>query len=329
MLNKGLIVAGLVAASAALGGVATTAQAADRALIQLPTGGVTGTYYLIAAPLANYINTHSDRLNVTPSTSGGGYENIRRVNSAEAQIGMATVDAMYEAWYGQKPFTEQMREWRTIGVVVPPMANHVVALAESGIKTADDLKGKRFAIGAPGSSAATGMNRFLQTTGLISELDWQMLPHQDYPDMLVDRRIDVISRQGTMPLSVVEELAASNKIRLIDLSGALDNSDFLKEYPFYQRIKIAAGTYPQQDYDVTVFGTSGFLIAHKDVPDDVVYEFTKLTYSDGAINTVGMAFKSHGLNPKDPLAGNGAPVHPGAARYWKEQGIEIPEPTLK
>jgi TRAP-type uncharacterized transport system substrate-binding protein len=61
----------------------------------------------------------------------------------------------------------------------------------------------------------------------------------------------------------------------------------------------------------------------------VIYEFTKLAYSEGGLRHMSLAFKSHGLNAKAPLVGNPGMVHPGAAKYWREQGIQIQEPVLK
>src|SRR3546814_21028188 len=73
-----------------------------------------------------------------------------------------------------------MRNWRVIGVVTPPMVNHVVALAKDKLETVSDLKGKVFAIGAPGSGASVSMMRFLQQAGLADDIDARMLSHQDY-----------------------------------------------------------------------------------------------------------------------------------------------------
>jgi uncharacterized protein len=331
MLRSKLFIASSLICAAAFAAMpgSASAQDAKREMLQLSTGGVTGSFYLIGAPISNYVNNNSPRLRLTPSTSGGGYENMRRVNAGQAQLGMVTPDAMFEGWNGVKPFTSPMRNWRVIGQVVPPMANHLVILDDPKINTLSDLKGKNVAIGAPGSAAATGLQRLLTATGLLSQMRAQMLPHQDYPDMLVDRRVDAITRLGTIPAGTVEEIAAQRKIKLIDMSAEMEKSGFFQKYPFYQPIKIAAGTYPGQYKDVTVFGSNGFLIAHKDVPDDVIYEFTKLAYSDAGLRHVSLAFKSHGLNAKSPLTGNPGPVHPGAAKYWREQGIQVPDPVLK
>jgi uncharacterized protein len=314
-------------AVAAVGG-SSSAFAQENVRLQMSTGGVTGTYYMIAAPLAKFLSEHSN-LRITPNTSGGGYENIRRVDAGQAQFGMTQPDTMYEAWQGQKPFDRPLRNWRVVGVVTPPMANHVLVRKDDNIKTAADLKGKTFAIGAPGSGSTVSMMRFLEETGLKGETNARMLPHQDYPDMLLDGKIDAFSRLGSVPAAVVDEIGAQKAVDLVDFGPELDKSKFLEKNPYYQRVKVKAGTYKGVDRDVTLFGNAGFIIAHKDVPDDVVYEFTKLAYSDDASKRVSLAFNGVNLDAKNPLEGNIGPVHPGAIRFWKEKGINVPEPYLQ
>jgi TRAP transporter TAXI family solute receptor len=298
-------------------------------MLQMPTGGVTGSYYMIGAPMAKFINEHSKLIRVTPNTSGGSVENQRRVESGAAQLGMTSQDLMYAGWRGEKPFDKPMRNFRVIGIVTPVLANHVITLASSNIKTAADLKGKIFAIGAPGSMAADQMNLFLEHAGFKGTLDSRMLPHQDYPSMLLDGKVQVINRAGSVPAAVVEEIAAQKPIALVDFGPELEKSGFLKKYSFYQKVVVKGGTYKGETRDITLFGAAGYLIAHKDVPDAVVYEFTKLAYSEDAIRQINMAFAGANVNRRDPLAGNIAPVHPGAAKFWKEIGIAIPETVLK
>ncbi|MBI3937857.1 MAG: TAXI family TRAP transporter solute-binding subunit [Betaproteobacteria bacterium] len=298
-------------------------------MLQMPTGGVTGTYYMIGAPLAKFVNERSKQIRVTPNTSGGSAENIRRVDSGAAQLGMTQTDTMYSAWRGEKPFDKPMRNWRVIGVATPILANHVVALAKDRIRTASDLKGKIFAIGAPGSAAAVQMNLFLDHSGLKKGLDARMLPHQDYPTMLLDGKVQAINRANSIPAAVVDEIGVQKPITLVDFGKELEASGFLKKYPYLQKIVVKGGTYKGENRDVTFFGSAGYLIAHKDVPDAVVYEFTRLAYSADAVRQVNMAFAGANLNRRDPLTGNIGPVHPGAAKFWKEQGVTVPEPLLK
>ncbi len=319
----------LAAASLALATAGMCASVGAQTAAQITTGGVTGTYYMIAAPLASYINENSKLLRISPSTSGGGFENLRRVDSGQAQFGMTQPETMSQAWNGEKPFAKAMRDWRVIGVVTPPMANHVIALKKNNVQTASDLKGRNFAIGAPGSGSATAMSLFLEHTGMKDDVKVRMSSHQDYPSQLLDGKLDAFSRLGSVPAAVVDEIAASQPVQLVDFGPELQRSKFLEKYPFYQSVVVKAGTYKGQDKDVTLFGNAGFFIAHKDVPDDLVYEFTKLAYSDGAIRKVEMAFKGSNLNRLNPLEGNIGPLHPGALRYWKELGVTLPEPALK
>ena len=298
-------------------------------LLQMPTGGVSGSYYMIGAPLAKFVNEHSKQIRVTPNTSGGSVENLRRVEGGTAQLGMTSQELMYAGWHAEKPFDKPMRNWRVIGIVTPILANHVIALARDNIKTASDLKGKIFAIGAPGSMAAVQMDLFLDHAGLKKSVDGRMLPHQDYPTMLLDGKVQAINRAGSVPAATVDEIGVQKPITLVDFGRELEESGFLKKYPFYQKVVVKGGTYKGENRDITFFGSAGYLIAHKDVPEAVVYEFTKLAYSEDAINQVNMAFAGANLNRRDPLGGNIGPVHPGAAKFWKEIGVTFPEPTLK
>ena len=319
----------LAAATLALVTAGGAATAVAQTATQITTGGVTGTYYMIAAPLANYINENSKVLRVSPSTSGGGFENLRRVESGQAQFGMTQPETMSQAWNGEKPFVAPMRNWRVIGVVTPPMANHVIALQKDNIRTASDLKGKTFAIGAPGSGSTMAMSLFLDHAGMKNDVRIRMEGHQDYPSQLLDGKIQAFSRLGSVPAAVVDEVAASRPINLVDFGPELDRSKFLDKYPFYQKVVVKAGTYKGQDKDVTLFGNAGFLIAHKDVPEELVYEFTRLAYSDGAISKVNMAFKGANLNRGNPLEGNIGPLHPGAAKFWNELNVKVPDAALK
>lgn len=306
-----------------------SAGALAQTQLQMSLGGVTGTMYMTGAPLAKYINETSKTMRITPNTSGGGVENIRRIEAGSAQLGMTMPETMYQAWHAEKPFDKPLRNWRVIGVCSLVMANHTVSLAQHNVKTVGDLKGKIFAIGAPGSGAAVGMNLFLEYVGLKKDIDARMLPHQDYPEMLMSGKIHAFNRLGAVPAAVIEEIAVQKKIALVDFGPEMERTGFLKKYPYYQRVFIKGGTYKGEDRDVVQFGSASFLIAHKDVPDDIIYEFTKMSYSDEAVKLVDMAFKGQNLDRKNPFEGNIGPIHPGAARFWKEIGIQIPEPFLK
>ncbi len=298
--------------------------------LQMPLGGVSGSFYITGAAVCKYVNTNSDKIEVTPNTSGGGVENLRRINQGVAQLGMTMPETMFQAWNGVGPFEgNKMRDWQVIGVTTKVMADHTVALAKTNIRKIEDVKGHVFAIGAPGSGAAVGMKLFLDHIGIANDIKIRMLPHKDYPKLLLDGKIDVFNRLGAVPAAVVEEVAAQQKITLVDFKEALEKSKFFEKHPYYQKVIIKGGTYKHENRDITFFGSAGFFIVRTDVPEDVVYEFTRLAYSDGSIKAMDMTFKGHNLNRTKPLVGNIGPIHPGALKFWKEVGAEIPEPFLK
>lgn len=297
--------------------------------LQMPLGGVRGSYYMIGAPTAKYVNEHSDKIMVTPNTSGGGVENIRRVSQGVAQLGMATAMEMYKSWNGLAPFKKKMKEWRTIGISTKVLLNHCATLAKYNIRGVEDVKGRIFAIGAPGSAAAASMLEFLEFTGLAKDITMRKLPHKDYPTMLMDGKIHIFNRLGAVPSGSVEQVATQTKIALVDFEALITKSGFLDKYPYYRKVVVKGGTYKGETRDTTFFGMAGYFIVGKNVPDDVVYEFTRLAYSEGCIKSVTMAFKGNNLNRTAPLKGNIGPVHPGAVKFWKEIGLTIPEPVLK
>ena len=295
--------------------------------LQMTLGGLSGSYYMIGSPVAKFVNENSQKIQITPVV-GGGLENVRRVNAGVAEIGMTSPVELYKGWYGIDPFKEKARNWRVVGISTRPMGNHVVTLAKYNIKTLEDVKGHIFSIGAAGSGATAAMFDFLQYTGLDKGIKIRKLPHKDSHAMLLDGKIHVFNRLGSAPISSVEEVAAQQKIAIVDLGPLMDKSGWLDKYPYYMKYRIKPGTYKNVDYEASTFGSAGYFIIGKDVPDDIVYEFTRLAYSDGCIKAVSMATKGHNLNREDPLLGNIGPVHPGAEKFWKEIGLTIPEPKL-
>ena len=147
--------------------------------------------------------------------------------------------------------------------------------------------------------------------------------------MLMDGKIDAFNRFGSYPSSSVEEVASQRNLALVDFEPLLSKSGFMDKYPYYQKEVIKGGSYKGEDRDVAFFGVAGFYITNKDVPDEVVYEFTRLAFSAENIKNVTMAFKGHNMNRETPLTGNIGPVHPGALKFWKETGVPIPPQVLK
>ena len=297
----------------------------------ISAGSATSTYYQFAAPVAEFINLNSKKIRLTPAESGGSTENHRRVERGEMKFGMSLGDDQVKAWNGLAPFTEKMQNSRTVGPDMTPLAFNFIMRADSGVKTIQDLAGKKFGIGAPGSGAAAMAEQLLKAAGVYDKVDKGALPFDQLGDMVQNRELVGMFRGGVVPLAYINQLSAQFDVLLLDQKDVTENTNLMKNNPAYGTVIIPAGTYKGQTKDLVATALYDWAIVHKDVPDDDVYEFCKLVYSQAMIDKLSVAFPQNRLWPKNknPLDGIAAPLHPGALKFWKEAGVTIPEAKLK
>lgn len=287
-------------------------------------GPSTGSYGKAAAGISTVLREKSNgKIAPTPQATSGGAENITLVSSGEAQMGIVAGPDLHEAYYGEGLWQgKQATGFRIIGGVMPAVANLVV-LSDSPIKTVKDLKGKRVSLGSPGSSSVGLAKRLL--TSLNIEVDQKFLPGGDAATALKDRQIDAYFWAPSFPAPDVVDLAATNTIRLIDLATPAQEVKFFEKYPYYRPFTIPKGTYKGVDEDVLSIVVGTFWIVNKDLPQDLVYEMTKLAYTNTeALKTAFGPLKSMKVD-KSILEGIDVPLHPGAQKFWEEQGITIPD----
>ena len=319
------LAAAALAASFAIGGAAVAAPYQ----ISMPLGGTSGTFYTQGAALANFINSRTDVLRIVPSTSGGSVENIRRVGSGEGEFAIAFEGHIYSAWKGEGVFDREFKEYRQLGPAQKISGWNFIVLAESDIQSLEDLKGRDFVSGAPGSGSASDADLFMKHVGVFEDINIAYYSWGELGRMLTDGDIDGFNRTGGAPAGFAQEIDATHPIRVLDLEPQIDASGFLEEYPFFTKVEIPAGTYEGQEKDAVTFGQGVQWIVHKDVPDEVVTEFMKLAYSEEAAVELDRSFPDHDHRNNEWLKALYVPMHPAAAKFWEERGVEIPEPMQK
>jgi hypothetical protein len=237
---------------------------------------------------------------------------------------------MIKAWTGAEPYTASYRDVRYIGFCYQPTAFHFMVRADSEINTLEDLAGKKFGIGQPGSMAASGCKLVLEYAGLFDDIDTMQLTYGEMADMTANREFVGYNRSGSMGSAFVTQLHAQVPIKLLDLSSVFDNTKLLEEHPEWSKITIPAGTYDFQTEPITTLSSRSFNIVHKDVNEEDVYEYAKQIYSQECVDYLKVAFPKHAHWPteKDPLRELLIPLHPGAEKFWQEAGVNIPEPTF-
>lgn len=293
--------------------------------ISMPLGGTSGTFYTQGAALADYINSRTTNLRIVPSTSGGSVENIRLVGSGQGEIGMAFASDVYGAWVGDG-FERDYTDYRVIGPAQKISGWNFLVLASSDVESVTDLVGRNFVSGAPGSGSAADADKFLRHIGLWDQINIEYNAWGELGRMLTDGDIVGFNRTGPAPAGFAQEIDATHPVRVLNLEPQIDESSFLEEFPFFSKLTIPAGTYSGQENDAVTFAQGVQWIAHKDVPEEVIREFLQLAYTDEASEHLDRTFPAHDHRNTAWAETLYAPLHPGAAAFWQEQGLSLPDP---
>lgn len=305
--------------------LAAGAVPAQETFISIGTGGVTGVYYPTGGAICRLVNRgrseHGIRCGV--ESTGGSVFNVNAIRNGELEFGVAQSDVQAFAYQGEGEFADQgaMENLRSVFSVHPEPFT-VVARADAGIATFDDLKGKRVNIGNPGSGQRSLMDRLMEekgwTTGdlaLASELQ-----AAEQSQALCDNNIDAMVYSVGHPSGSIQEATTACDSVLVDVSGAEVDS-LIENNPFYRTATIPGGMYRGNDEDTMTFGVGATFVTSTDVSEDVVYEVVKAVFENiDQFKGLHPAFAN--LDPKE-MANDGltAPLHPGAEKYFKEAGL--------
>ncbi|PHQ68887.1 MAG: C4-dicarboxylate ABC transporter substrate-binding protein [Sneathiella sp.] len=315
----------VTAAAAVLGGaslLAVPAQAEE--FITIGTGGQTGVYYQVGGAICKLVNRGTKDHDIKCThTTGGSTKNINGIRAGDLDMGVAQSDWQFHAYNGTAPkqFPDgKFEELRAVfSVHAEPFT--VVARADSGIKTFDDLKGKRVNIGNPGSGQRGTMEVVMEKMG------WEMddfalaseLKSSEQSAALCDNKIDAMVFTVGHPNGSIKEATTSCEAILVPV-----NNDIIKKLAadndYYAMATIPGGMYTGTDADTETFGVGATFVSSTATSPEVVYQIVKAVFDDiKRFRKMHPAFAN--LEPKDMIVNNlSAPLHEGAIRYYKEQG---------
>lgn len=303
------------------------AKQSEPVFLSFAGGPSTGVFGKGAAAISVVLKDKSGgKYNATAQATAGGQENITLVGTGQAQMGIVAAPDLHEAFYGEGLWKDKKQDnFRIIGATFEAVMQ-VTTLEKSPIKKFEDLAGKTLSLGSPTSSSTGFMERLLQTTGL--NVNKKYIPGGDAATAMKDGQLDAYNWGPTVPAPDTTDLLTTTKIRLIDLGTPIEKSGFLKKYPYYYPYTIKAGTYKGIDYDVPTVATATFWIVKKDLDEQMVYEFTKLAYENNDALTKAWGPLKMMKPDASVLKGIDVPLHPGAAKYWKEKGVQIPAEVM-
>jgi TRAP transporter TAXI family solute receptor len=313
--------AGCVAASAALFSVPAAAQ---QKFITIGTGGVTGVYYAAGGAICRLVNKdrakHGIRCSV--ESTGGSVFNVNTIKAGELDLGFAQSDVQFNAAKGQAQFKDA-GAWGDQRAVfsVHPEPFTVVARKEVNAKTLNDLKGKRFNVGNPGSGTRASMEE------LMAAMGWKMsdfalaseLKADEHGPALCDGKIDGFFYGVGHPSANIQDPTTTCGAKLVSVTGpAVDK--LVADKPYYAKATIPGGLYPNNPEPTQTYGVLATVVASTKTPPDTVYQVVKAVFDNfDEFKKLHPALAN--LKPENMVKdGLSAPLHEGAARYYREKG---------
>jgi len=310
----------LVSACGGGGGEQGAAPAQPRYL-SIGTAPAGGAFYPVGGALAEVLNENlaADGWSVTAEATKGSQENIRRLQSHELDLALSNAAISYFAFRGAEGF-DTAYNIRAAMTLAPNVAQFLVP-AESAVKTIPDLAGKRVAVLPAGAGVEYFLRPILTAHGLAwDDITWVPGPQASSADQLADGSVDAAYLGGAIPTAAITQVCTSRDVRFVPYDPAAMDA-VSKEYVFFDRATIPAGTYRGQDADFAGLDVGSMhLIVHASASDDLVYRVVKTLWEHRAAvaerHRAGLSIREGNV-----VRDTGIPFHPGAIRFYREIGL--------
>ena len=360
--RRGARLGGWIAATLLLLLASATADAIDELhFFRIGTAATTGTYFQIGGVLANAISkppgsrdcAHGGGCGVqdlvaVAQASQGSIQNAIAVGTGQIESALVQSDVAYWAYAGaavtpakrcapgkgEAPKNSGLallksqgpiRNLRAISALYPENV-HIVVRAESAIHSLQDLKGKRVALGEAESGTLADARLVLDAAGLAEcDVKAEYFALSEAAGALVDDRIDAFFMVGGYPVPAITDIATTVSTRLIPIPHDVAER-VTEKYPFFTIDAIPAGAYPGLDSDTATLSTTALWVTRSEIDDDLVYAITKSLWSDATKRLLGSTHPAgRRIRLEMALDGLVIPLHPGAARFYREAGVKIPD----
>ncbi|WP_281646061.1 TAXI family TRAP transporter solute-binding subunit [Parendozoicomonas sp. Alg238-R29] len=314
-----------IGAGMTVAALSTPATAAQQQFVTIGTGGVTGVYYPTGGAICRLVNKgrkeHGIRCSV--ESTGGSVYNLNTIRAGEMDMGIAQSDWQYHAFNGTSKFETigSNKDLRAVfSIHAEPFT--VVARKDSGIKNFSDLKGKRVNIGNPGSGQRGTIEVVMDAYGMKTT-DFKLateLKAAEQSKALCDNKIDAMVYVVGHPNGSIKEATSSCDTVLVNVQGPAITK-LINDAPYYRVATIPGGMYQGNPEDTTTFGVGATFVSSTKTPDASIYQIVKSVFDNfDDFRKLHPAFAN--LKKEEMVKdGLSAPLHNGAARYYKEAGL--------
>lgn len=300
--------------------ITTVALAQQQQFINILTGGQSGVYYPIGVALSQIYAKAIPNARATAQVTKASAENLNLLQAGRGELAMALGDSVSDAWKGdaEAGFKTKLDKLRGLSATYNNYIQ-IVANEDSGIKTLADLKGKRISVGAAKSGTELNARAILKAAGLtyadLGKVEY--LPFGESVELMKNRQLDATLQSAGLGVASIRDLATSIKIVVVavpaDVVAKVGDAA-------YQPAVIPANTYTGQTVEVATAAIPNFLVTQAGVPDELAYQMTKSMYEN--LDTLYAAHNAaKSIKRENAIKGMPIPLHPGAARYYKEIGL--------
>jgi len=310
----------LAAAAVAVAVAAALPARADQVFVNVLTGGTSGVYYPLGVALTQIYGRTIPDVKATVQATKASAENLNLLQTGRGELAITLGDTLSLAWKGDADagFKSKLDRLRGISVLYPNYI-HLVARGDAGIAALADLKGKRVSVGAPKSGTELNSRAILKAAGMSYEDlgKTEYLPYAESVELIKNRQLDATLLSSGLGVAAIRDAAATSNIVILTIPAATvakvgDDA--------YQACTIPADTYTGQKTAVDTACVFNFLVTREGVPDDLVYRMTRDMFAnlDAMVAAHGAA---KAISRDRALTGMPVPLHPGAARYYREVGL--------
>ncbi|HOA15179.1 MAG TPA: TAXI family TRAP transporter solute-binding subunit [Bacillota bacterium] len=292
--------------------------------LTLGTGGVAGTYFPLGGVIAGVINKYNPNYNMNAVSTGASVANLNGLKAGDFDLIIVQNDTAYFMYNGSEGSQFAGAAYKGFGAIcnLYPEPLQIVVRYDSDIKTFADLKGKRVSVGDAGSGTEVNARQLFEVYGMDYKKDtkYEYSSFAQASAKFKDGGLDAFFVTGGVPTAAITETAVTHKIRILSIEDA-KIAEIQKKLPFLAATTIPAKAYGANQPDgAKTVAVMAILVASNNVNTTVVYDITKTIFEKTADIAAGHA-KGASIKLAEAIDGLGAPLHPGALKYFKEKGL--------
>jgi TRAP transporter TAXI family solute receptor len=292
-------------------------QRQSRPVVRILTALAGGGFHALATDLVNVYRQAMPSVSFEARPEASATASVELIQRGEADVTFAFADHVYLAYVGrtqsgQPPF-DRLRVIADLG------ATPVQLLTRKGLRISaiTDLKGRRVAVGLPGSATQVTFGLIVRAFAMqMSDIRTENMGTTEAGQRLADGTLDAAFSVTIYPAEGLRVATAAGA-RLVPIAGP-PIERLRRAYPFFRIAMIPRKSYPEVDYDVLTVGVNSLLLCRRDLDEGLVYDMTRIFFQALPTLPSGTALRTMDV---ERAAAAPIPLHEGAARYYREQEL--------